>query len=151
MGPSQVVTHNFESNPLPLPTYHCCCCHFDPHGHNSTNAAPLLIMFSSQSSSFLPNSNRSLVPLHFFLSPRPPLFLGTPPAPQSGEERFAVVLDAQDDVWLEVLSISRPANILSLLLLPLARHQQRAFARGATARLRALAQGQRTDESGKDV
>ena len=49
------------------------------------------------------------------------------------------MLDAQEDVWLEVLSVSRPVNILSLLFLPLARHQQRAFARGATAMLRALA------------
>ena len=137
---------------LPLPLFHCCCRHFDPCTRPQLHqccSSPHHVLFAVI---IIPPhlSPRSRPPSFLPLSSTPSLSLGTPPAPQSGEERFAVVLDAQDDVWLEVLSVSRPANVLSLLLLPLARHQQRAFARGATARLRALTQQQRTEESGKD-
>lgn len=51
---------------------------------------------------------------------------------QGGEERFSVDWTASDDVILEVMSFSRPANLLSVLAYPLAAYQQYQFMKEGT-------------------
>lgn len=66
---------------------------------------------------------------------------GTLPAhPERGEERFMVEwLKADDSVWYDLASFSRPANLFVWLGLPVARYYQRRFARkSAEAMARAV-------------
>ncbi|GER37048.1 phosphoinositide phosphatase family protein [Striga asiatica] len=50
----------------------------------------------------------------------------------AGEERFSITMDEKKDVWYEVLSFSKPANILSLVGLPYVLMRQKHFARDST-------------------
>lgn len=52
---------------------------------------------------------------------------------ESGEERFAVEIDADGAVWYDVLAFSRPRHPLVWLGFPIARHLQRRFARDSMA------------------
>ncbi|XBH58986.1 hypothetical protein VPH35_080311 [Triticum aestivum] len=47
----------------------------------------------------------------------------------AGEERFSVEVDAEERVWYEVVSFSKPAHPLSALCYPYVRLRQRHFAR----------------------
>ncbi|CAA0813436.1 UPF0548 protein [Striga hermonthica] len=50
----------------------------------------------------------------------------------AGEERFSITMDEKKDVWYEVLSFSKPANILSHVGLPYVLMRQKHFARDST-------------------
>ncbi|RVW51512.1 UPF0548 protein [Vitis vinifera] len=45
----------------------------------------------------------------------------------AGEERFSIELDENDQVWYEVLSFSKPGNILSVLGYPYVQSMQKRF------------------------
>ncbi|RVX16649.1 UPF0548 protein [Vitis vinifera] len=47
--------------------------------------------------------------------------------PVAGEERFSIELDENDQVWYEVLSFSKPGNILSVLGYPYVQSMQKRF------------------------
>nr|GLL26239.1 UPF0548 protein At2g17695 [Ipomoea trifida] len=46
----------------------------------------------------------------------------------AGEERFSIALDENDQVWYEILSISKPAHFLSLIGYPYVLLRQKYFA-----------------------
>ncbi|CAM8986680.1 hypothetical protein QQ045_008570 [Rhodiola kirilowii] len=46
----------------------------------------------------------------------------------AGEERFSIKLDENNEVWYEILSISKPAHILSLITYPYVQLRQKYFA-----------------------
>ncbi|XP_042478012.1 UPF0548 protein At2g17695 [Macadamia integrifolia] len=46
----------------------------------------------------------------------------------AGEERFSVEMDANDQVWYEILSLSKPAHFLSSIGYPYVQFQQKYFA-----------------------
>lgn len=48
--------------------------------------------------------------------------------PQAGEERFSIEIDKNNQVWYEVLSFSKPANILSFVGYPYVMLRQKYFA-----------------------
>ncbi|GAV78573.1 DUF1990 domain-containing protein [Cephalotus follicularis] len=50
----------------------------------------------------------------------------------AGEERFSIELDANNQVWYEVLSFSKPAHFLSFLGNPYVQFRQKHFARQST-------------------
>ncbi|KAK4791730.1 hypothetical protein SAY86_032143 [Trapa natans] len=50
----------------------------------------------------------------------------------AGEERFSVELDENNQVWYEILSISKPAHFLSFLGYPYVQLRQKFFARQST-------------------
>jgi uncharacterized protein (UPF0548 family) len=50
---------------------------------------------------------------------------------ESGEERFTVEWDDQDNVWYEILAFSRPRQFLARLGYPLSRSLQKKFARAS--------------------
>lgn len=61
---------------------------------------------------------------------------GTLPAHvESGEERFSIQWDDNDQVWYELYSFSRPGSWLTRLAYPLARRQQRKFATESAAQM----------------
>jgi len=61
---------------------------------------------------------------------------------ESGEERFLVEWDQQDDsVWYDLLAFSRPAHLMTRLGFPLARALQRRFAADSKARMAAIVKG----------
>ena len=47
---------------------------------------------------------------------------------QAGEERFSIELDENNQVWYEILSLSRPAHFLSFIGYPYAQLRQKYFA-----------------------
>jgi uncharacterized protein (UPF0548 family) len=56
---------------------------------------------------------------------------------QSGEERFTVEWHKADDaVWYDILAMSRPRQLLTRLVYPVARRLQRRFARDSVAAMR---------------
>jgi uncharacterized protein (UPF0548 family) len=56
---------------------------------------------------------------------------------EQGEARFMLECDAEDTVWYEVLTHSRPRHWMARLGYPLSRWLQHRFARGAAATLKA--------------
>ncbi|KAF9621475.1 hypothetical protein IFM89_021779 [Coptis chinensis] len=46
----------------------------------------------------------------------------------SGEERFSIELDENNQVWYEILSFSKPAHLLSIIGYPYVQHRQKYFA-----------------------
>jgi uncharacterized protein (UPF0548 family) len=63
------------------------------------------------------------------------------PAPaQAGEERFAVELRRDGSVWYDIFTFSRPGCLLARVSYPVARAQQRAFARQSLAAVAAAVQ-----------
>jgi uncharacterized protein (UPF0548 family) len=52
---------------------------------------------------------------------------------QAGEERFAVEWRRDDSVWFDIFTFSRPGCLLAKLSYPVARAQQRAFAKQSMA------------------
>jgi uncharacterized protein (UPF0548 family) len=52
---------------------------------------------------------------------------------ESGEERFTVEWDEQDNVWYDILAFSRPQQLLARLGYPLSRSLQKKFARASKA------------------
>ncbi|KAL3630087.1 hypothetical protein CASFOL_023071 [Castilleja foliolosa] len=50
----------------------------------------------------------------------------------AGEERFSITMDEQNDVWYEIVSFSKPANLLSLVGYPYVLMRQKHFARDST-------------------
>lgn len=54
----------------------------------------------------------------------------------AGEERFSVGLDEKDRVWYEILSISKPANLLSFVGYPYVLFRQKYFAHQSSNALR---------------
>ena len=57
---------------------------------------------------------------------------------ERGEERFLVEWLADDSVWYDILSFSRPQHPLVKLNAPLARRLQRQFARASLNRMKSL-------------
>lgn len=61
---------------------------------------------------------------------------------QAGEEKFAVEWREDDSVWYEISSFAKPANFLSFAGYPVARLQQKMFAKQSLAAMeRAVRQG----------
>jgi uncharacterized protein (UPF0548 family) len=54
-------------------------------------------------------------------------------AHQAGEERFAVELRRDGSVWYDIYTFSRPGGPLARLCYPVARTQQRIFAKQSMA------------------
>ena len=52
---------------------------------------------------------------------------------ESGEERFTVEWNRDDDVWYDILAFSRPQQMLARLGYPLSRLLQKRFAEGSKA------------------
>ena len=52
---------------------------------------------------------------------------------QAGEERFAVELRRDGSVWYDIYTFSRPGGLLARLCYPVARVQQRMFAKQSMA------------------
>lgn len=50
----------------------------------------------------------------------------------AGEERFSVQLDDNDQVWYEILSLSKPAHFLSSIGYPYVQFRQKHFAKEST-------------------
>lgn len=56
---------------------------------------------------------------------------------ESGEERFTIEWDCNDDrVWYDILAFSRPNHLLTRLGYPLTRRMQKRFARDSAASMR---------------
>lgn len=51
---------------------------------------------------------------------------------QAGEECFSITMDEQNDVWYEILSFSKPANLLSFIGYPYVLLKQKHFAHEST-------------------
>lgn len=63
---------------------------------------------------------------------------------QAGEERFAVEWRRDDDsVWYDIFTFSRPGCLLARLSYPVARAQQRLFARQSLAAVAAAVKRER--------
>ena len=62
---------------------------------------------------------------------------------QAGEERFAVELRHDGSVWYDIFTFSRPGCLLAQLCYPVARLQQRAFAKQSMAAVAAAVQRER--------
>src|SRR5262249_55066407 len=60
---------------------------------------------------------------------------------ESGEERFLIEWLPDDSVWYDLRAFSRPRLWLVRLLYPLARRQQRRFARESLAAMRTTVAG----------
>ncbi|KZV58165.1 hypothetical protein F511_02758 [Dorcoceras hygrometricum] len=54
----------------------------------------------------------------------------------AGEERFSITMDNNEDVWYEILSFSKPANILSHVGYPYVRFSQKKFANESTTAMK---------------
>lgn len=54
----------------------------------------------------------------------------------AGEERFSITMDENEDVWYEILSLSKPANFLSLIGYPYVRYSQKKFADESTTAMK---------------
>lgn len=54
----------------------------------------------------------------------------------AGEERFSIALDENDNVWYEILSISKPAKLLSFVGYPYVLFRQKYFAHQSSNALR---------------
>jgi hypothetical protein len=79
---------------------------------------------------------------------------GTLPAhAETGEERFTVEWDEQDDaVWYDILAFSLPQQLLARLGYPFARRLQKRFARDSpAAMLRAVVEGRSTAQVKSDL
>ncbi|KAH6807972.1 outer envelope protein [Perilla frutescens var. frutescens] len=50
----------------------------------------------------------------------------------AGEECFSITMDEQNDVWYEILSFSKPANLLSFIGYPYVLLRQKRFAHDST-------------------
>lgn len=46
---------------------------------------------------------------------------------QAGEERFTIELDKDNQVWYEIVSLSKPANFLSFIGNPYVQFRQKCF------------------------
>ncbi len=64
---------------------------------------------------------------------------------QAGEERFAVELRRDDSVWYDIYTFSRPGCFLAQVSYPVARAQQRAFAKQSMAAVSAAVARMRGD------
>lgn len=64
---------------------------------------------------------------------------------EQGEERFELVMDAAENVQYRLRAFSRPGYWASRLAYPLARRQQRRFARQSLQRMRKLVEELQTD------
>lgn len=51
---------------------------------------------------------------------------------QAGEECFSITMDERSDVWYEILSFSKPANLLSFIGYPYVLLKQKQFAHEST-------------------
>ena len=72
--------------------------------------------------------------------------VAAPPRAQAGEERFAVELKRDGSVWYDIFTFSRPGCLLAQLCYPVARAQQRAFARESMAAVTAAVQRERAGD-----
>ena len=57
----------------------------------------------------------------------------------TGEERFAVTRDDEEEVWYELCAFSRPRELLAKIANPLMRLKQRQFGRDSVAAMRGAA------------
>lgn len=55
---------------------------------------------------------------------------------QAGEECFSITMDEQKDVWYEILSFSKPANVLSFIGYPYVLLKQKHFAHESTSAMK---------------
>lgn len=67
---------------------------------------------------------------------------------QAGEERFAVDLMENGDVWFEAMSVSRPSHPLSFLAYPLVSYLQYKFLKEGTASVASWVREQRAQADG---
>jgi uncharacterized protein (UPF0548 family) len=65
----------------------------------------------------------------------------------AGEERFAVELASDGDVYYDIWALSKPGNMLARLAYPIARAQQKQFANDSTAAMLRIVRGSRAQRA----